>query len=170
MASSVRSSKTPRTIWSSRADSLSERAISAHAGSLNIVELGACRRERASLRLFARLFTTPSSLSHGKAAVHRIRFWRHCPKIGLESKPFWQRTRLPRAPEAIEQYEQALRIKPDFTEAQTALRPTATSPVSRVRRDAVFRENTAMAALGSSNRNVRESPHSGANLTGPFLS
>jgi len=88
MANSTRLSKMPRRTCSSRGDNVSERAISAHACSLNIVELGACRRERASLRLFARLFTTPSSLSHGKAAVHPIRFWRHSPRIGLESKPF----------------------------------------------------------------------------------
>jgi len=87
MANSVRSSKKPRTIWSSRGDSSSERAISTHACSLNIAELGACRRERASLRLFARLFTAPISMSYGKAAVHRIRFCLHCPPIRLKSKP-----------------------------------------------------------------------------------
>ena len=87
MANSVRSSKKPRTICSSRGDSLSERAISTHACLLNIAVLGACRRERASLLLFARLFTTPSSMSHGKAAVHRIRFWRYCHPIRLKSKP-----------------------------------------------------------------------------------
>jgi hypothetical protein len=87
MANSVRSSKKPRTIWSSRGDSSSERAISAHACSLNIVELGACRRERASLRLFARLFTTPGLMSHGKAAVLRVRFCRYSPPIRLKSKP-----------------------------------------------------------------------------------
>jgi hypothetical protein len=40
-------------------------------------------------------------------------------------------------------------------------RATASQPVSRVRRDAMFRVNTATAALGNSNRKVRKSFNAG---------
>ena len=69
MVNSVRLSKTPRTICCSRSDSLSERAISRHARSLNIVEPGACRCERKAWGTLAGLFTTPYSQSHGKTAT-----------------------------------------------------------------------------------------------------
>ncbi len=65
MANSVWSSKTPRTIWSSREDSDNERAIATHACSLNIAEPDACRRGRACLMLLRRLFTVPDAMSDG---------------------------------------------------------------------------------------------------------
>ena len=59
MANSVQSSKMPHTIWSSRVDSLNERAISSHACPDSIVEHGAGRRERPALPGLTRLFTPP---------------------------------------------------------------------------------------------------------------
>jgi len=66
MAASVRSSKTPRTIWSSRGDNVNERAISFHACSLKMAEPNACRRERAFRPVVARLFTMPSLTIFGE--------------------------------------------------------------------------------------------------------
>jgi hypothetical protein len=73
-------------------------------------------------------------------------------------------------PEAIGHYGQVLRIEPDYVEAQTALARLQVRQSAELDENAVFRENTALTALGSSNRNVRESQHSGVNLPGPFLS